>query len=146
MERGEENGDLRNQGTGCNCRLLGSLLACYLLREGMMRARPLVVVGGGPAGMAAAIEAARAGVSCTLIDEAPRLGGQVTDSSRASSMSVSLSPSERTSREGSACARSLVRSKAASRCSPARQSWGSGTAARFSMHPKGDAIGSSPSG
>ncbi len=42
-----------------------------------MRARPLVVVGGGPAGMAAAIEAARAGVSCTLIDEAPRLGGQV---------------------------------------------------------------------
>jgi NADPH-dependent 2,4-dienoyl-CoA reductase/sulfur reductase-like enzyme len=38
---------------------------------------PLVVVGGGPAGMAAAIEAARAGLSCTLIDEAPRLGGQI---------------------------------------------------------------------
>lgn len=42
-----------------------------------MRTRPLVVVGGGPAGIAAAIEAARAGVCCTLIDEAPRLGGQV---------------------------------------------------------------------
>jgi hydrogen cyanide synthase HcnB len=38
---------------------------------------PLVVIGGGPAGMAAAIEAARAGVGTTLLDEAPRLGGQI---------------------------------------------------------------------
>jgi len=38
---------------------------------------PLLVIGGGPAGMAAAIEAARAGLACTLIDEAPRLGGQI---------------------------------------------------------------------
>lgn len=43
----------------------------------MSSTRPLVIIGGGPAGMAAAIEAARAGVSCTLIDEAPRLGGQI---------------------------------------------------------------------
>ena len=43
----------------------------------MIRTRPLVIVGGGPAGIAAAIEAARAGVACTLIDEAPRLGGQI---------------------------------------------------------------------
>ncbi len=43
----------------------------------MISTRPLVIVGGGPAGIAAAIEAARAGVSCTLIDEAPRLGGQI---------------------------------------------------------------------
>lgn len=43
----------------------------------MMSSRPLVIVGGGPAGMAAAIEAARAGLNPTLIDEAPRLGGQV---------------------------------------------------------------------
>lgn len=43
----------------------------------MIRTRPLVIVGGGPAGIAAAIEAARAGVSCTLIDEAPRPGGQI---------------------------------------------------------------------
>lgn len=38
---------------------------------------PLVIIGGGPAGMAAAIEAARAGLPCTLLDEAPRLGGQI---------------------------------------------------------------------
>lgn len=38
---------------------------------------PLLVIGGGPAGMAAAIEAARAGLACTLVDEAPQLGGQV---------------------------------------------------------------------
>jgi NADPH-dependent 2,4-dienoyl-CoA reductase/sulfur reductase-like enzyme len=43
----------------------------------MTRSRPLVVIGGGPAGMAAAIEAARAGLSPTLIDESPRLGGQI---------------------------------------------------------------------
>jgi|GEM_PF-2698403 thioredoxin reductase len=43
----------------------------------MTRRRPIVVVGGGPAGIAAAIEAARAGLSCTVIDEAPRLGGQI---------------------------------------------------------------------
>lgn len=38
---------------------------------------PLLVIGGGPAGMAAAIEAARAGLACTLIDEGQRLGGQI---------------------------------------------------------------------
>jgi NADPH-dependent 2,4-dienoyl-CoA reductase/sulfur reductase-like enzyme len=38
---------------------------------------PLLVIGGGPAGMAAAIEAARAGLACTLVDEGPRLGGQI---------------------------------------------------------------------
>lgn len=43
----------------------------------MMSPRSLVIIGGGPAGMATAIEAARAGLSCTLIDEAPRLGGQI---------------------------------------------------------------------
>jgi len=39
--------------------------------------RPLVIVGGGPAGVAAAIEAARAGLRPTLIDEAGGLGGQI---------------------------------------------------------------------
>ncbi len=43
----------------------------------MLASRPIVVVGGGPAGIAAAIEAARAEVACLLIDEAPRLGGQI---------------------------------------------------------------------
>jgi hydrogen cyanide synthase HcnB len=38
---------------------------------------PLVVVGGGPAGLAAATEAARSGLRCLLIDEAPALGGQI---------------------------------------------------------------------
>jgi NADPH-dependent 2,4-dienoyl-CoA reductase/sulfur reductase-like enzyme len=38
---------------------------------------PLVVVGGGPAGIAAATEAVRAGLRCLLIDEAPALGGQI---------------------------------------------------------------------
>ena len=38
---------------------------------------PLVVVGGGPAGVAAATEAARAGLRCLLLDEAPALGGQI---------------------------------------------------------------------
>jgi NADPH-dependent 2,4-dienoyl-CoA reductase/sulfur reductase-like enzyme len=38
---------------------------------------PLVVVGGGPAGIAAATEAAGAGLRCLLVDEAPSLGGQI---------------------------------------------------------------------
>jgi hydrogen cyanide synthase HcnB len=36
-----------------------------------------LIVGGGPAGMAAAIELARHGVRCTLLEEASRLGGVV---------------------------------------------------------------------
>lgn len=43
----------------------------------MTSSRPLVVIGGGPAGMGAAIEAVRAGLPCTLVDEARQLGGQV---------------------------------------------------------------------
>ena len=43
----------------------------------MSRIRPLVVIGGGPAGTAAAVEAARAGLPPTLIDEAPHVGGQI---------------------------------------------------------------------
>lgn len=43
----------------------------------MNRSTPLVVIGAGPAGLAAAVEAARAGLSCTLIDEAYHLGGQI---------------------------------------------------------------------
>ncbi|HET8678755.1 MAG TPA: NAD(P)/FAD-dependent oxidoreductase [bacterium] len=36
----------------------------------------IVIVGGGPAGLGAALEAARAGAPVTLIDERPHLGGQ----------------------------------------------------------------------
>src|SRR5215207_7162726 len=39
--------------------------------------RELVIIGGGPAGMAAALEARRAGVQVTLIEERPSLGGQI---------------------------------------------------------------------
>ena len=39
--------------------------------------RELVIVGGGPAGMAAALEARRAGVQVTLIEERSSLGGQI---------------------------------------------------------------------
>ncbi len=42
-----------------------------------MSAKPLIVIGAGPAGMGAAIEAARAGLPCTLLDEAAHLGGQI---------------------------------------------------------------------
>jgi Thioredoxin reductase len=37
----------------------------------------LVVIGGGPAGMAAAIEARRAGVSVCILEDRPALGGQI---------------------------------------------------------------------
>ncbi len=36
-----------------------------------------VIVGGGPGGISAAIEAAKAGVDVTLLDENERLGGQI---------------------------------------------------------------------
>jgi len=39
--------------------------------------RELVIVGGGPAGMAAALEARRAGVQVTLVEERATLGGQI---------------------------------------------------------------------
>ena len=39
--------------------------------------RPLVIVGAGPAGLAAAIAAAEAGVEPLVIDENPRVGGQI---------------------------------------------------------------------
>ncbi len=43
----------------------------------MTPSKPLVVIGAGPAGLGAAIEAAQAGLPCTLIDEAGYLGGQI---------------------------------------------------------------------
>lgn len=42
-----------------------------------MTRRPLVIVGAGPAGMAAAVTAADAGLSPLVVDENPRPGGQI---------------------------------------------------------------------
>lgn len=42
-----------------------------------MRRTEIAVVGGGPAGMSAAIAAARAGAQTVLLDENPTLGGQL---------------------------------------------------------------------
>ena len=36
-----------------------------------------LIIGGGPAGMSAAIAAAEHGVCCTVVDEAQELGGQI---------------------------------------------------------------------
>jgi NADPH-dependent 2,4-dienoyl-CoA reductase/sulfur reductase-like enzyme len=43
----------------------------------MLERTDLVVVGAGPAGLCAAIEAARAGVRVVVVDENPRPGGQI---------------------------------------------------------------------
>ncbi len=42
-----------------------------------MKSTAIAIVGGGPAGICAAIAAARLGVSVVLVDDAPRLGGQL---------------------------------------------------------------------
>jgi thioredoxin reductase len=41
------------------------------------RERQVVIVGGGPAGLAAAIEVRRSGLEVTVIDERPAVGGQI---------------------------------------------------------------------
>jgi len=45
-----------------------------------MKEADLVIIGGGPAGIAAAIEAAGSGVSVVIIDENRSLGGKVLSS------------------------------------------------------------------
>ena len=42
-----------------------------------MKDKELVIIGGGPGGIAVAIEATKSGVAVTLLDENPRLGGQI---------------------------------------------------------------------
>ena len=42
-----------------------------------MNERDVIVIGGGPAGMAAALEAARAGLSVELVEQRPTLGGAI---------------------------------------------------------------------
>ena len=42
-----------------------------------MESYELLIVGGGPAGLAAAAEAAGLGLEVALVDERPTLGGQI---------------------------------------------------------------------
>ena len=44
---------------------------------GPLKEAELVIIGAGPGGIAAAVEAARSGVSPTILDENPRAGGRV---------------------------------------------------------------------
>src|SRR6056297_3890521 len=46
-------------------------------RRRMMIRRDLVIIGAGPAGMAAAARAADLGLSVSILDEQPRAGGQI---------------------------------------------------------------------
>jgi len=39
---------------------------------------PVLIIGGGPAGLSAAIELAKAGVRCLVVDDKQRLGGKLT--------------------------------------------------------------------
>jgi thioredoxin reductase len=59
----------------------------------------LAVVGAGPAGLAAAVAAAQAGVAVTLLDEYPRPGGQYL---KAASRPVAQPPLSATERQGHA--------------------------------------------
>lgn len=63
-----------------------------------MTATEIVVIGAGPAGMAAATVAARSGARVTLIDEYPRPGGQYLKGVQQVSKAVKVSQSERRAR------------------------------------------------
>ena len=52
----------------------------------------LVVIGGGPAGLAAAALAARAGVSTVLFDENPGVGGQIYRAIISTPVSARIAP------------------------------------------------------
>ncbi|HUY35778.1 MAG TPA: NAD(P)/FAD-dependent oxidoreductase [Pirellulales bacterium] len=60
----------------------------------------LVIVGAGPAGMAAAVVAAEAGLRPVLIDEHPRVGGQIYRQPPAALASGATAPTHRAARRG----------------------------------------------
>jgi D-hydroxyproline dehydrogenase subunit alpha len=59
----------------------------WKLRVSSRKKFDTVVVGGGPAGIAAALSAAKSGVSVTIVDDNPALGGQIWREDRADSNS-----------------------------------------------------------
>ena len=63
-----------------------------------MATTELAVVGTGPAGLAAAITAARVGVRVTLVDEYPRPGGQYLKGAKPAGESPPVSATERQAR------------------------------------------------
>ena len=58
--------------------LLGCLPGCSSLELLPPKVVDVIVIGGGTGGTAAAIQAARMGVSCMLVEETPWLGGMLT--------------------------------------------------------------------
>ncbi len=71
----------------------------FLGGAGVIR-QPLVIVGAGPAGMAAAIAAAEAGLRPLVIDENPRPGGQIYRQPPPSLPSAALAQQHATARHG----------------------------------------------
>jgi NADPH-dependent 2,4-dienoyl-CoA reductase/sulfur reductase-like enzyme len=67
-----------------------------------MKLRPLVIVGAGPAGMAAAVVAAEAGLNPLVLDENPQPGGQIYRQSPVRWQSSSSPGPERQARDGKA--------------------------------------------
>jgi NADPH-dependent 2,4-dienoyl-CoA reductase/sulfur reductase-like enzyme len=51
--------------------------AAWIAGETGVKELEMVILGAGPGGLAAAVEAARAGLSVTLLDESPKPGGQI---------------------------------------------------------------------
>ena len=60
----------------------------------------VLVIGGGPAGMAAAVAAGRAGAEVTLVEASSALGGQFALAGRAPRTARRLRATARTGRDG----------------------------------------------
>src|SRR6266403_5292918 len=73
--RAEDPADAAGEGGPCGRRLGAAAFELLLLARGMT-ARHVVVVGGGFAGLAAAVRLARAGTHTTLLERRPFLGGR----------------------------------------------------------------------
>src|SRR5579863_8920525 len=59
------------------CRLPGKIYEAAAEGSGTMTANPVLVIGGGIAGLTAAVELADAGCAVILVEKSPGLGGRV---------------------------------------------------------------------